>query len=118
MEEERKVSSSNGAAGAIFIGVLAGLAVGAIIVFLILRSRQQNVSTAGAGVPQAHYPEYYPSPQAHYPVQPPVLQETPVPVTVPQTMASYKNNEKWKIIRDKNGDICSIEVIRDANINS
>ena len=31
---------------------------------------------------------------------------------------AYKNKEKWKIIRDKSGDIEGIEVIRDANIDS
>ncbi len=29
---------------------------------------------------------------------------------------NYKNNEKWHIIRDENGNLIDIEVIRDAKV--
>jgi hypothetical protein len=28
----------------------------------------------------------------------------------------YKNNEKWNIIRDENGNLVNIEIIRDAKV--
>lgn len=31
-------------------------------------------------------------------------------------ISNYKNNEKWHIIRDENGNLIDIEVIRDAKL--
>jgi hypothetical protein len=47
-----------------------------------------------------------------------VQQPTPTSTIASATGTAYKNKEKWKIIRDKNGDIEGIEVMRDANIDS
>lgn len=31
--------------------------------------------------------------------------------------SGYKNNEKWKVIRDENGNLVNIEIIRDAKVD-
>jgi nitrogen regulatory protein PII-like uncharacterized protein len=35
---------------------------------------------------------------------------------IPDNSTAYKNEEKWKIIRDDNGDIAEISVSRDAKV--
>jgi gas vesicle protein len=126
--------------------ILLGIAIGAILVYILVRPKQQTMVQ----------PQYYQSlyNDSHeeiynnlYQISNQIsnglsnisnrlkmvetrIQTTPIaqinPLTSPTSPtstspspipSSYKNNEKWIITRDKTGHIDSLEIVRDAKIN-
>lgn len=85
------------------IAVLVGAAAGAVIA-TYFANRSNTLSMLNAQSNAIQTPSTHPMP-------------TSIASMSPGT-TKYNNKEKWKIVRDAKGDIDSIEVIRDANIDN
>lgn len=112
MTEEKSISRTG-----LIIGLILSAAFGALVAYLILR--QPVISSLD--IPIHSVAAIQPTPPLA--VMPPPLAMPSVGMEIMPSGTGigmgtrYNNKEKWKIIRNSGGDIDSIEVIRDANID-
>lgn len=107
-----------------FIYIGLAFVAGAVIVYFLLRNRlnvQQRLTQQY--VEQSYQPITGMSSIEHRltmleqnirHIQQPI--QLPIQMDQPVQQNTYKNAEKWKIIRDVNGDITEIEANRDAKV--
>lgn len=121
--------------------ILIGLAIGVILVYVLIKPKQQQVQqTLSSQSYPYHQSTYIDNHEDIYNGMDQISSglssissrlrmlesrissipaQTNVPVQFAQTnptTGSYKNNEKWIITRDKTGHIDSLEIARDAKI--
>lgn len=135
MAEDKGISGTG-----LIIGMLVSAAIGALVAYLVLSNKQKTLSSLDASVPAStiQQPTTHPAPSytstSFASMSPGIMSgsafQHPTTHPIPDTPVSpsimsgsmngsvvYNNKEKWKIARNDNGDIDSIEVIRDANID-
>lgn len=138
MAEDKGISGTG-----LILGMLVSAAIGALVAYLVLSNNQKTLSSLDASVPAStiqtiQQPTTHPSPSytstSFASMSPGIMSgsafQHPTTHPIPDTPVSssiisgsmngsvvYNNKEKWKIVRNDNGDIDSIEVIRDANID-
>ena len=113
MAEDRGISGFG-----LLMGILAGAAVGALVAYIVINRQKSTVASLSytAPISAIQSPVTHPAPS---------YTSTSIASMSPGIMSGdmggigmkYSNKEKWKIVRNDTGDIDSIEVIRDANID-
>lgn len=104
-----------------FISILIGITVGAVIAYAILtRNQSQSLSQS------QQYQNQNQQLQLHQPTDIPRVDDVIKKLTntdnevkndkeiAKSPISLYKNNEKWEIVRNSEGSIISINVIRDV----
>ncbi len=101
--------------GGFVLGIIAATALGAIVTYYVINKRQQtmslNIPSSTIQAPVTHPAPSYTNTIAS--MSPKIMSES-----IEGGRMKYNNKERWKIIRNDIGDIESIEVIRDANIDN
>ena len=114
--------------------IIGGLFIGAVLLFILTKkdeSRQLNdLRQSNVGINNWKSLDYVQdfdefNSRLTQSVKPVIQSETQNVEQIPQkveqkvssTATEYKNEEKWKIMRDTNGDISEISVSRDAKVD-